>query len=101
MFFDLTAPGLDRLVNADDIIRIPEFLFAYQRSNSGGVTAGIPKPKYADADKNHPSGPLQQAVAGVLRRAKKIHPEQSFHRQWHRTRTDGCESAGKVVETSS
>jgi cytochrome c biogenesis protein ResB len=24
---------------------------AYQRSNSGGVTSGIPKPKYADADK--------------------------------------------------
>jgi hypothetical protein len=28
---------------------------AYQRSNSGGVTTGIPKPKYADADKTtHP-----------------------------------------------
>jgi hypothetical protein len=34
---------------------VPEFLFAYQRSNSGGVTAGIPKPKYVDADKTaHP-----------------------------------------------
>jgi hypothetical protein len=53
--FDLTMPGLDRLVTADDIIHVPEFLLAYQRSNSGGVTAGIPKPKYADADKTaHP-----------------------------------------------
>jgi hypothetical protein len=53
--FDLTMPGLDHLVTADDIIHVPEFLLAYQRSNSGGVTAGIPKPKYADADKTtHP-----------------------------------------------
>ncbi len=53
--FDLTMPGLDRLVTPDDIIHVPEFLLAYQRSNSGGVTVGIPKPKYADADKTtHP-----------------------------------------------
>src|SRR5690349_3982881 len=52
---DLTMPELDRLVTADDIIHVPEFLFAYQRSNSGGVTAGLPKPKYVDADKtSHP-----------------------------------------------
>jgi hypothetical protein len=49
--FDLTLPGLDRLVTPDDILHVPEFLLAYQRSNSGGVTSGIPKPKYADADK--------------------------------------------------
>ena len=49
--FDLTMPGLDRMVTPDDIIHVPEFLLAYQRSNSGGVTAGIPKPRYADADK--------------------------------------------------
>jgi hypothetical protein len=49
--FDLTMPGLDRLVTPDDIMHVPEFLLAYQRSNSGGVTSGIPKPKYADADK--------------------------------------------------
>jgi hypothetical protein len=53
--FDLTKPDLDRLVTADDILRVPEFLLAYQRSNSGGVTTGIPKPKYVDADKTaHP-----------------------------------------------
>lgn len=49
--FDLTKPDLDRLITPDDILHVPEFLLAYQRSNSGGVTAGIPKPKYADADK--------------------------------------------------
>src|ERR1700740_3156516 len=53
--FDLTMPGLDRLVTPDDILHVPEFLLAYQRSNSGGVTSGIPKPKYRDADKSaHP-----------------------------------------------
>lgn len=52
---DLTMPGLDKLLTADDIIHIPEFLLAYQHSNSGGVTNGIPKPKYNDADKtDHP-----------------------------------------------
>src|SRR5262249_39529921 len=49
--FDLTAPDLDQLVNADDILQVPEFLLAYQRSNSGGVTKGIPRPRYVEADK--------------------------------------------------
>jgi hypothetical protein len=48
---DLTMPGLDKALNADDVLHVPEFLLAYQRSNSGGVTSGIPKPKYNDADK--------------------------------------------------
>jgi hypothetical protein len=52
---DLTMPDLDKLVTPDDIIHVPEFLLAYQHSNSGGVTQGIPKPKYTDADKTaHP-----------------------------------------------
>ena len=52
---DLTLPDLDRLVTPDDIIHVPEFLLAYQHSNSGGVTTGVPKPRYADADKTaHP-----------------------------------------------
>src|SRR5579864_518185 len=52
---DLTLPGVDKLFTPDDVLHVPEFLLAYQRSNSGGVTTGIPKPKYADADKTaHP-----------------------------------------------
>jgi len=52
---DLTMPGLDKLLTPEDVIHVPEFLLAYQRSNSGGVTKGIPKPKYKDADKTeHP-----------------------------------------------
>jgi len=52
---DLTMPGLDKLLTPENVIHVPEFLLAYQRSNSGGVTKGIPKPKYKDADKTeHP-----------------------------------------------
>src|SRR5580658_1629172 len=52
---DLTTPELDKLLTPDDIIHIPEFLLAYQHSNSGGVTNGIPKPRYKEADKeDHP-----------------------------------------------
>ncbi len=53
--FDLTKPDIDRVITPDDVLHVPEFLLAYQRSNSGGVTSGIPKPKYVDADKTaHP-----------------------------------------------
>jgi hypothetical protein len=48
---DITLPGVDKLVTPDDVLHVPEFLLAYQRSNSGGVTNGIPKPKFRDADK--------------------------------------------------
>jgi len=48
---DLTAPDVDKLFTTDDIMGVPEFFDAYQRSNSGGVTAGLPKPKYRDSEK--------------------------------------------------
>jgi hypothetical protein len=48
---DLMLPDVDKLIAPDDVLHIPEFLLAYQRSNSGGVTNGIPVPKYHEADK--------------------------------------------------
>ena len=52
---DLSAPDVDKLIKPDEVIDIPEFLRAYERSNSGGVTQGLPKPKYHEADKtDHP-----------------------------------------------
>jgi hypothetical protein len=52
---DLAEPGVDKLLTPDDILTIPEFLLAYQRSNSGGVTNGLPKPKFTEPDKtDHP-----------------------------------------------
>jgi hypothetical protein len=52
---DLTEPDLDKLVTVDDVMKVPEFLAAYQRSNSGGVTKGMPKPKFTEQEKKeHP-----------------------------------------------
>jgi hypothetical protein len=75
---DLTMPGLDKAVTPDDIITVPEFLLAYQHSNSGGVTNGIPKPKYKDADKvDHPEKYEKdhQDYLNALKHFIQAHPE--------------------------
>jgi hypothetical protein len=48
---DLTLPGVDKLITPDDVLQVPEFLQAYERSNRGGVTSGLPVPKFREADK--------------------------------------------------
>src|ERR1700739_1230127 len=47
---DLTAPDVDKLITPDDVMNIPEFFAGYERSNSGGVTNGLPMPKKKEAD---------------------------------------------------
>jgi hypothetical protein len=76
--FDLTSPNLDKTMTPDDILHVPEFLLAYQRANSGGVTYGIPKPKYADADKTaHPEKYEKQhdEYFVALKKFIQTHPE--------------------------
>jgi hypothetical protein len=78
--FDLTSPNLDKVLTPDDIIHVPEFLLAYQRANSGGVTYGIPKPKYADADKTaHPDRYQKQhdEYFVALKKFIEKHPEST------------------------
>lgn len=70
--FDLTLPDVDKALTPDDIIHVPEFLLAYQRSNSGGVTSGIPKPKYADADKTANPERYAKQVNDYLTALKKF-----------------------------
>jgi hypothetical protein len=75
---DLTAPDFDKLLTPDDITHTPEFLAAYQRSNSGGVTNGLPRPKYTDAEKTeHPEKyeKLKQDYLASLRKFIQSHPE--------------------------
>ena len=48
---DLTMPDFDKLVTPIEIMEVPEFLAAYQRSNSGGVTNGLPIPRFREADR--------------------------------------------------
>lgn len=49
---DLASPDMEHLVTPAEILKIPEFLAAYQKTNSGGVTNGLPVPKYKPADKD-------------------------------------------------
>jgi hypothetical protein len=75
---DLTQPDLDKLLTPDDIINVSEFLLAYQRSNSGGVTKDLPKPKYTDTMKvDHPDkyDKLKQDYLTALKKFIRAHPE--------------------------
>jgi len=75
---DLTMPGMDKLLTPENILGVPEFLLAYQRSNSGGVTSGIPKPKYRDADKTERPERYEKEHQEYLTALKKFiqsHPE--------------------------
>ena len=75
---DLTEPDLDKLLTPDDILNVPEFLLAYQRSNSGGVTSGLPKPKYTDALKEKDPAKyekLKQDYLAALKKFVRAHPE--------------------------
>ena len=75
---DLTEPELDKLLTPDDILGIPEFLLAYQRSNSGGVTEGLPRQKYTEADKTeHPEkyDKLKQDYLVALKKFIRLHPQ--------------------------
>ena len=75
---DLTSPDLDKLLTPDDILHVPEFLLAYQRSNSGGVTSGLPKPKYTDAIRaQNPAKyeKLKQDYMTALLKFIRSHPE--------------------------
>jgi hypothetical protein len=75
---DLTMPGLDKVLTPDEVLNTPEFLLAYQRSNSGGVTNGIPKPRYADKDKvDNPAKYKKQydEYLAALKKFIQLHPE--------------------------
>ena len=75
---DLTLPGFDKLVTPEDVLHVPEFLLAYQRSNSGGVTNGIPKPKFRELDKQDNPARYEKQKLEYLSALKKFiqgHPE--------------------------
>jgi len=74
---DLTQIDFDKLVTPDDIMGVPEFLAAYQRSNSGGVTPGLPQPKFKQVNKD--SDPdkyarLQEEYFTNLKKFMTAHP---------------------------
>lgn len=69
---DLTQLDFDKLVTPDDIMSVPEFLAAYQRSNSGGVTSGLPTPKFKDADKETNPEKYEKAKQDYFTSLKKF-----------------------------
>ncbi len=74
---DLTMPDFDKLVTPVEIMEVPEFLAAYQRSNSGGVTTGMPVAKFREADREaHPEKyeKLMQEYIKALKRFVETHP---------------------------
>jgi hypothetical protein len=53
---NLSSPDIEQMLTTDDIMKIPEFLDAYEHFNSGGVAKGLPLPKYKESDKqNNPA----------------------------------------------
>lgn len=75
---DLTAPDMDKRLSPDDLLHVPEFLLAYQRSNSGGVTSGFPKPKFTDLDRaQNPEkyDKLREEYLAALMKFLRKHPE--------------------------
>jgi len=69
---DLSSTDLDKVITADDIMKVPEFFDAYQRSNSGGVTKGLPQPKYREADKTANPEKYQKQKEEYLAATKKF-----------------------------
>jgi len=98
---DVTMPGLDKLLTADDILRVPEFLLAYQRSNSGGVTNGIPKPKYRDADKTEHPEKYQKEHQEYLNALKKFIQANPMTMAGMELELDGINPAKKWAEAQN
>jgi len=69
---DLTLPEVDKLFTPEDVLHVPEFLLAYQRSNSGGVTRGIPVPKFREADKTENPARYEKQKQEYLTALKKF-----------------------------
>ena len=74
---DLSQPDLDKLITPEDVLNVPEFMSAYQRSNSGGVTQGMPQPKYTQIDQTaqpEKYEKLKQDYLVALKKFVRQHP---------------------------
>ncbi len=89
---DLSQPDLDKLITTDDVLNVPEFMSAYQRSNSGGVTQGMPQPKYTQIDQTAQPEKYEKQKQEYLVALKKFvrqHPttisgiETELEGAWH------------------
>jgi hypothetical protein len=98
---DITLPGFDKLLTPDDVLNVPEFLLAYQRSNSGGVTNGLPVPKFKETDKTENPARYEKQKQEYLSALKKFitgHPETMSGMELE---LDGVNPARKWAEVQS
>jgi hypothetical protein len=75
---DLTSPDLDKLVTPKDVMDVPEFFAAYVRANSGGVTNGLPMPKFRESEKETNPVKYEKLHTEYLAELKKfiqLHPQ--------------------------
>jgi len=75
---DLSAEDTERTLTAENIMDIPEFMDAYLQANSGGVTKGLPHPKYTKADETAKSPryqKLRQEYLAALKRFIQANPQ--------------------------
>src|SRR5262249_4166210 len=98
---DLTMPGLDKQLTADDVLHIPEFLLAYQRSNSGGVTNNISKPKYREADKTEHPEKYEKEHQEYLNALKKFIQANPMTMAGMELELDGINPAKKWAEAQN
>jgi len=75
---DLNSTDVDKLITADDIMNIPEFFSAYERSNSGGVTKGLPRPKFREAEKQSDPARYQKEKDEWLAATRKFIENNSY-----------------------
>jgi hypothetical protein len=77
---DLGSPDIDKLLSPEDLIHVPEFLHAYERSNKGGASMGFPKPKYKEADRTKRPEKYEkqrQDYLAALQKYDRAHPESA------------------------
>lgn len=98
---DLTLPGVDKVFTPDDVLHVPEFLLAYQRSNSGGVTNGIPVPKYREMDKTENPARYEKQHQEYLNALKKFITSRPETMSGMELELDGVNPARKWAEVQS
>jgi hypothetical protein len=98
---DLTMPGVDKLFTPDDVLHVPEFLLAYQRSNSGGVTNGVPVPKYRELDKTENPTRYEKQHQEYLSALKKFVTSRPETMSGMELELDGINPARKWAEAQN
>jgi len=98
---DITLPGVDKLFTPDDVLHVPEFLLAYQRSNAGGVTNGVPVPRFRETDKTENPARYEKQKQEYMSAMKKFITARPETMSGMELELDGVNPARKWAEAQS